>query len=458
MRQRCYLISLLSTILISGCTTSPITDSWSDPRPLGRDLTTFKPPTINQSRNKFVEQREQFAPPRSKLKLKDAMSAALLNNPQLAIYAYEIRASEARTLQTSLWPNPEISIEAENIGGSGSYENIDSLEVTAAFSQTFLTAGKLKKAVRHANLQSQVAAWEYEIQRIALLTNVRQQFVDVLLAQSRFELLKESQELSQQVFDLVNRRAEAGDIPAVEAIRAQVPLARASVELERATYQLASERIQLAGYWGEPNAVFDVADGTLEELYPLPEISELVALINQNPRIAKQTVEIAQQDAAIRLEKANATPDITATAGLRYFNDENDSAFVLGLSLPLAIFDRNQGNIWEARFNRAKSLEAQSAAEVLVSVELGRAYQQLSQTHHVVLSLKNKVIPPAQEAYNATKVGFEQGNLRYLDVLDARQALVESQIEYLEVLGSYHRTVAQIEGLIGQSLRSITNE
>ncbi|QQE11518.1 TolC family protein [Planctomycetota bacterium] len=438
--------------------TSPLGPVVLEPLPLGRELTTFQPSQIGGKRNKIMKKRENFSSPIGSIKLKDAMSAALLNNPQLAEFAYEIRASEARAIQASLWPNPEISLDIDNIGGSGEYQNIDSLETTFIFSQTFLTAGKLQKAVSYEKLGTKVVAWDYEIQRVALLTDIRQQFIDVIHAQRQLDLLNESKNLSQEIYDLVDLRARMGDIPPVEATRAKVPLALADVNLNRAKHQLEVQRIELASLWGDVTAEFDFAEGVLDELHPLPELGQLVAVINQNPSIAKQTVEIARQDAAIRLEKAKAISNITGSIGYRYFNDENDSALIIGLSLPLAIFDRNQGSITEARYNRAKAFEAQHAAEVMVSAELSKAFQRLVQSYNAALSLKVHVVPPAREAYQATQAGFEQGNLRYLDVLDARKTLVENQLDYLNALGVYHRTVAQIEGLIGQSINSIEIE
>jgi len=195
--------------------------------------------------------------------------------------------------------------------------------------------------------------------------------------------------------------------------------------------------------------------GELESISEIPTIESLAELIGQNPDIARWAVEITRRRAEVALAKAQGTPDVAVGVGARHFSETSDDAMVVGLSLPLPIFDRNQGGILEARFNAAKARQEQRTAEVRVGAALGSAYQELAAAYDEAVMLKEEVLPAALASFDATNQAYRQGKLGYLDVLDAQRSLIEMRIEYLEALSSYHSAVAEIEGLIGQSLNGV---
>ena len=157
----------------------------------------------------------------------------------------------------------------------------------------------------------------------------------------------------------------------------------------------------------------------------------------------------------MRLEDAKAIPDVTVSAGVRQFNQADETAAILGVSIPLPVFDRNQGGKQEARAKLAKGEEERRAATARVLTALAEAYQSLSSAFMEATVLKNEVLPGAQSAFEAENEGFRQGKFGYLDVLDAQRTLFEARSKYIESLASYHKAVADVERLIGDRLESV---
>jgi len=440
---------------VGGCAPSPLNeDYWAAKRPLGESVEAYQPsrdPKLLTS----LPQASRVDEVRGDLVLRDALAAALLRNPDLVRFGYDVRAAEARVVQAGLWQNPELAFEAENIGGSGDFKGIESAEITLSLSQTFPLGGDLERRKELARLQGRLAGWDYEAARIGLLTGVTQRYVNVLAAQRQVELAHESLALVEQVADSIGRRVEAGDAPAVERSRAAVPVATARIALRRAEQLVESARVQLSLTWGSSSPVFETVKGDLDRVRPLPPVTALAALISQNPDVARWVTEITSRQAEVQLARAEATPDLTAGLGYRWFNDTDDSALVAGVSIPLPVFDRRQGDILAARFGVASARNQQRAVELRIEATLAATYARLANAHDEAIALRDEALPPANEAYQAIRQAFDQGHLGFLDVLDAERTLIELRQQYLDALAAYHGSVAEIEGLIGQPLDSL---
>ncbi|MCK5573681.1 MAG: TolC family protein, partial [Bacteroidetes bacterium] len=217
-----------------------------EPRPLGTHYETYVAPAEPAQADSITYPRES---PTGILTLPRALSLALLHNPELAAFSHEIRAAEARALQATLYPNPELGIELENIGGSGSYSGFKSSETTIGLSQLILLGGKRAKATQAAALKGDLAAWDYEIKRLDVITAVRKAFLDVLAAQQSVSLNEDLVELSDQLVKTISKRVRAGKSSPAEQSRARVMLSATQVELQRSRRELEAARRQLAATW-----------------------------------------------------------------------------------------------------------------------------------------------------------------------------------------------------------------
>ncbi|MDU6141657.1 TolC family protein, partial [Bradyrhizobium sp.] len=179
--------------------------------------------------------------------------------------------------------------------------------------------------------------------------------------------------------------------------------------------------------------------------------------IDANPQLARWTAVTAQRNAELLIARLKAIPDPRISAGWRHFQDTNDNAVRLGVSIPLPVFDQNTGNIIAAQETLAKT-DAERAINKLVLLSIaGRAYDALTGALAELKLLRSSVIPNARSAAETILSGYSQGRFTLLELLDVRGALLQALLREQEALQNFHIAVATIEGLIGNPF-SLTRE
>ena len=446
-RASCALIALV--LVTGGCGPGPLDESaWPERRPLGRGLDAFRP---SRSPDDPVAVGA-FEEPTGALSLRDALAAALLRSPDLAATGYEVRAREAEALQAGLIPNPELDVEFENFGGAGELSEFDALETTLALSQLVELGGKRIKRRRVAEHEARLAGWDYEIRRIDILSKTAADFVGLLAAQRRLRIATETTELAQRVFDAVGERVDAGKVSPLERNKARVELAQAALGRAQARRAVATARIRLASNWGSIDPRFESLSGDLDHVESPPAFERLLARVEQNPDLARWTAEAAFRQAEVELALAQRVPDVTVAGGVRYFNEVDETAFVAGLSFPLAVFDRNQGGIQAARLRVLQGGRLEEAARVQVHTAVAEASQLLDAAFLSVHTTRDEILPSAELAFKGAEEAFRQGKIGSLDLRDAERTLFDARRQLTDALTSYHLAVIVGERLIGAPL------
>lgn len=447
-RKNFILSGWIILVLLTGCSTPPHA-KLPKPRPLGGNLQT---PAASHLPDKPSPLPGETQEPNEVITLCQALGLALLKNPELASFSWEVRAQEARSLQASLLPNPAIGMEVENLAGSGAHKKISTAESTIQLSQLLELGAKRSKRYRLSELERELAGWDYETKRLDVFTKTTIAFINLLAAQKRLQLEEEAFLLAEQVLNTVAARVKAGKVSPLEETKASVAFSTSRIRVETAKRNLTVAGKQLAALWGSREPSFERAEGNLAELTPPPPVESVYALVEQNPDIARWTTELQQRQAAVVLEKSKRIPDLSASAGVRRFEDGSDHAFVFGLSLPLPLIDRNQGGILEAQSLSAKAEEERKASEVSIYTAFTEAYEKLASSHAESLALKNKVLPAARQAFESAQKGYQEGKFGYLDLLDAERTFVEAKSRYVDALAEYQKSKANVERLIGQGL------
>ena len=154
--------------------------------------------------------------------------------------------------------------------------------------------------------------------------------------------------------------------------------------------------------------------------------------------------------AAVVLQEAVRVPDPTLAGGVRHFKESGDRAFVAAISIPLPLFDRNQGRILEARRRLAKAERERAAAESRAHAALAETVQTLTTAFAEIEALRTAIIPGAQSAFEAVGEGYRQGKFGFLDVLDAQRTFFEAKDRYVDALAAYHKGIADLERITGK--------
>jgi len=444
---------MLFVLSVSGCMEQSNEVVLPQRRSLGQEFSTFQSPA------KPMETTEApgIVEPTGVITLREALTLALMHNPELKAFSWDVRVSEARQLQASLWPNPELGVEVEDVGGTGPRSGFDGAETTIALSQLIEMGDKRSKRKKLALLEKKLAGWDYEAKRLDVFTKVTKAFIEVLAAQQRLSLTEELLQLSEELVGTVAKRVDAGKDSPLEKTKAAVAYSNVNIQHRQAAGNLEFARKQLASTWAEQNPKFESVAGKLDSLTPLPSIDQLTNYISQNPDIARWALEIDKGKASLELEKAKAISDITLSGGMKRFNETDDNAIVFGISIPLPISDRNQGGKLEAVYALARAREEQRAAQIRIQMELVKAYQGLSNSYTEAAELDKNILQGAESVFQASKTGYSQGKLDYLHVLDAQRTLFEAKAQYIDALASFHIAKTDVERSIGQGIDTITD-
>jgi len=399
-----------------------------------------------------------FMEPRGDLTLTDALSAALLRNPALQSAGFDIRAAEAGITQAGLRPNPELGLTLENFGGSGEIRNAKALESTLSLSQVIELGGKRARRVESARYGRDAATLARDSRQLDVLAEVTRRFIDVAADQELLLMSRRATGLVQQTFNAIDQRVAAARAPEAEKSRAAIALGRARLEEKRAEQALLSARRQLAALWGSAEPRFGDAKADLFDLPPVTNLEGLMARLKGNPDFLRFANEQRLRDAQWQLAKAEAKSNVTVGAGLRRFEETGDTGFVMNVSMPLAIGNRNQGAIRAAGIRRDQVEIEEQAAFFTAQATLFELYQALQQARAEVGSLREQLIPQARSALSQTEYGYERGRFSYLELSAAQRELLELQREAISAAATYHRVLAEIERLTNEPLARDTNE
>ena len=382
------------------------------------------------------------------LTLARALALTLERSPQLAAFSWDIRAAEARILQAKLLPNPEISFDGEDFTRAGVQSATESMQNTLVLSQLIELGGKRNSRVWEAQFDRRGAEWDYQVKRLEILKSTTLAFIEVLSGQRKVQLAEENVDLTERGIPVTQKRVEAGAASNVELIRTKTEVATAKIELTEARHDLEAARVNLAAQWGAKQATFPSVSGNLEQLRPIPSLESLKAKLQSNPELAKWTTERQKREATLSVARAEAHPDLTVNAGPRLLGASHaDMSFVAGFSIPLPLWDRNQGKIAEAEANVAKTSDEQAAAEAGANAELNEAYQTLQRAAEEVRMLRDTVLPGAKSAVDQITEGYATGRFSQLEVLDAQKSYIDARTQYVRALSDFQKAAAQIDAL-----------
>lgn len=386
------------------------------------------------------------------LSLRDAVRRTIVFSPAVKAAFIEIDARRGDQVQSAVKPNPELLIEVENFAGSKDKSGFDSAEETFSFAQTIELGDKRFKRLQAALLDTSLAGWDYETVRVNVATTAAQAFVDVLIAQERFKVLSEFVSIARKTRASVDARMKGGKASPIELDRASVALARAQALQKGERVRIDAAKRRLSAQWGSQRVDFGRAIGRLGNGYVTPQPEVLVALIDNNPALARWGDEINRRAAQLTLEHAKAIPDVSIGAGLRRYQENDSTAMVASVSVPIPIFDRNQGNIAAAERRVAKAESEHQATRNELYATLIEALGELNVAATQLNALEKDVLPGAQQAYDKTKIGFDEGKFDILSVLDVQRTVFETRLEVLTARADYEKARVKVEALVGRDL------
>ncbi|NOV24887.1 TolC family protein [Cupriavidus necator] len=380
--------------------------------------------------------------PATPLTLDAALALAEAGSFTLSAAGKELDATEGDLIQARVLPNPELAVSMEDTRKA-------SRSTTGQVNLPLELGGKRAARIGLAERGRELAQAELAGTRAELRAAVIARFFGVLVAQERVTLAEGSVGIASQAAAAAGRRVAAGKVAPLEATRARVEQANAELELAEATGALQTARQALAALWGDTVPRFAQAQGDLDALPSRPAPAALQAALEESPLLAASRLSAQRSRAEVALQRSRQYPDVTVSLGAKRDNEANRNMAVLGVAIPLPLFDRNQGNLYAALRRADRAQDAHAATRVRLQGELQQASTQLSVSRAAAQTLQAAVLPAAEQAYAAASRGFEAGKFNFLDVLDAQRTLFQARIRYLDVLARTYDAAASIDRILG---------
>lgn len=376
--------------------------------------------------------------------LEAATALALQANANIAVAMRGREVETAQVLQAAARPNPTLSGQVQDLRSQNRIAAI-------TISQQLETADKRDKRMAAAEASVSMADADIRIAQAEISAKVYAVFYQVLATQQSQALAVELLKISKQSKESTAKRVLAGKVSPVEETKAKVAEAGLKIELVTANQQLASAKQRLASLWakGDSQANY-TAVGELENLKAIPALNDLMAQLPDSPRLKKASLAIVQKQALSAIEQSKQTPDVTLSLGAQQ-NEELGGIIqaIIGLSIPIPVFDKNQGNLQSTRAREFQSIDEKTALQNQLAAELSDAYGRRQSQVEAVNAYQNDILQGAQSAYEAARKGFEFGKFSFLEVLDAQRTLFQAKTQHIQALTLAHLAEADIQSILG---------
>lgn len=394
------------------------------------------------------------APENSAITLTQAVQRTLSENPSLAVFPYRYAALEAQAKAAQLRPGYELSVDAENIAGSGAFSGLNAAELTIALSSVIEMGDKrsARKGVAYGNRSILYA--QQQVESLSLLGEVTRRYVEVLAAQALVELAKDAAQLANDSLRIVEKRAKAGATPEAEVKRAQAATEQAKLALLAEQQRLSYLKVALSALWGVTTPDFEVAEGDLFQFGNDVEFEVLLAKVKRNPAIDIFATQVRLKEAEVRLARTQSRADITWSLGVRRMQESDDTALVAGFSVPLSAGKRNSGAVSTALAEQHEVSVQREVTLLDLHTQLFRAFHNRKQAITTVTTLRTAIIPALKEALVETQAAYQRGRYGYLDYVSARQELLSAERTQIEAAAAALTYGAEIEQLTAEPLAS----
>lgn len=392
----------------------------------------------------------------SRLTLDDAIRLAIGRNPLLSAARNEIEALEGDRIAASKRPNPVVSMQMEDYpveAHPGSF--FSNQEITLQLDYEIERGGRRR-------LRTEAAAQSVEAQRLAYRNQLRLMQLEVerafalaVLAKSNLEASQSLLEQTERMISLNRVRFEQGEISALELNRTEAETLKFQDDVFQSDLMLRNAKSSLLALLHASDLSPDVdVVGTLRVTERISEsgmppqvpITELIRIaLVRRPDMASRLEERKRADTETLLQRAMRSPNITVGGG--YKRNAEDNSFVLGVSIPLKIFNRNEGEIIRAAAEQARTSNLVAAVQKEIELDVRQAFNAAETNHRRVEYIRAQHMKKAEEANRATYATYNLGGATLIDYLDAQrtyrdmlriynQALYDERISLYELASS----------------------
>lgn len=370
----------------------------------------------------------------ARISLAELQQLAYDNSPVLAAAMTRVEQARGRAIQAGLYPNPATGYIADAINTG----NTDGRQGVFA-KQTIVTADKLN--VRRSVQWQDVVNAEYELRRteIDLATKVRRNYVRVLIAQERLKLAQALEKLFKRTYKAHINLVAGGESAAYEPLQLRVFAVQAQNNAIEAGNDYVAAWRQLAAVMNRPDFQPRLLDGAPE--MPLPEISYQDALdlmLARHTDLSIASTQINKGEWNLHLQRITPIPDINFQGGALHDDTSfrNDMSFDLQVGVSLPIFDRNQGNIYQAESQLIEAHQLRTAARNMLTAQMAEIHARYLSQRALAKNYREEILPDQVRTYRGVYRRYREGAdpVDFAQIVVTQQQLGQSISQYLDRL------------------------
>jgi cobalt-zinc-cadmium efflux system outer membrane protein len=386
--------------------------------------------------------------------LDQAIQMALQHNHNLLAARTTVPQSEAQEVTANLRPNPTLFTDWEYLPLVHPNSNIgdylhDSTEGDIGMSYLFERGKKRQHRLRAAKDATAVTRFQVRDNERNLTFQVGQLFISVQLAESTLELAVQDLKSFTTTVDIGEKQFKAGGISENDYLKIKLQLLQFQQDVQQAQLaraQALSDLRQLIGYDSVPGS-YDV-EGVFDYQALSLTIDELQRkALDNRPDLSAATLGVAAADSQHELAKANGKVDVTASSNYSHVNAI--SALTFSVSVPLAIFDRNQGEIARTHYAMTQAQQLQAAARGQVMTDVRDAYEALQTSDQIAQYYRSGYLDVAQKSRDISEYAYRRGAASLLDFLDAERSYRATQLAWRQAIAAYLTALEQLRGAVG---------
>lgn len=390
-------------------------------------------------------QAQTFLPTASApaLSLNEALQAAGANSPNIQAAQAGLKASEAQRAIARLRPNPSLEGMAENVGGSGAYRGFRSTETTVGLALPIELGGKRPARIAVAEAQGSRAQLDAAMAAADLRLRVTQAYIEAAAAQQRIGVARDQQRIASEGLRVARVRVRAGSASPLEEQRAGVVRINADTAAERA-------RRTADAAFANLSFLIDANVRAVDAVW----FERLAGIGPDRPVAIERTLvattaqaDVATADAQVRLARSQRIPDVTISASARRLSATNDVAAVLGLSIPIPLFNTGRAGVDLAAAQRNQSDALRRAATLDARRGIISAQAEVANAAASARAASGPALAAATEAARIARIGYREGKFGQLDLLEAERTLAATKAEIIDALAAYHDAEARLERL-----------
>jgi cobalt-zinc-cadmium efflux system outer membrane protein len=382
-------------------------------------------------------------------------------NPTLKANQASIDESKAQEITAYLRPNPDVSLSTDGtqitpIGGT--WQPIKGTTLTPGVS--YLHERDHKRELRRDSQKQTTAITQstYTDQERSLIFSLRSAFVQALQSKAIFENARQNLQYWDRELDVNRTRLDAGDLALVDFNRLVLQRVQFESDYETALVNLRTSKIHLLSLLNDrtPIEQFDVT-GPFDfnpELMPLESFQNAALATRPDLQAAMQSVELAKLTHQLAIANGSTDPTLSAwyTRNGSWNNPFAINTIGASVSIPLRIFDRNQGEKLRTQIDIGRDEQLQAATEAGVFSDVDSAYWTLTQDINLLKPYQGTYLPLAADVRDTTTFSFQNGGASLIALLDAEKAYRDTQLGYLNLIGAYLTAAAQMNMAVGQEI------